>query len=172
MKQFTATVISNNQLVEATLRYPRKTLGSNLLWLQCPDIAEEAKPGKFSMVRCGGEAILPRPFSIHQINKDGIAIFYTVWSGGKGTEWMSKLSVGDRVELFGLLGNEFSINSDSQKLLLVAAGMGIAPLYFLAQRQLELGCSVTLLYGTRTKHRYPENLLQAGIKLVDATDDG
>ena len=124
------------------------------------------------MVRCGEECILPRPFSIHQIGEDGIAIFYTVWAGGKGTEWLSQRRAGDIVELFGLLGNGFSMQPGSHNLLLVAAGMGIAPLYFLAQRQLELGCSVTLLYGTRTEHRYPENLLPFGINLVAATEDG
>ena len=60
----------------------------------------------------------------------------------------------------------------SHNFLLVAAGMGIAPLYFLAQQQLELGHSVTLLYGTRTEHRYPESLSVPGVKLVAATEDG
>ena len=42
----------------------------------------------------------------------------------------------------------------------------------MAQQALDRGCSVTLLYGTRTKYRYPENLLPTGIKVVTATDDG
>ncbi len=172
MKQVLATVLSNDKLVSKTKRYPRNTLGSNLIWLRCPEFIEEATPGKFVMVTCGSDTVLPRPFSIHQVDKDSIAIFYTVWSGGKGTEWLSQRSTSDKIELFGLLGNGFNANSASQKLLLVAAGMGIAPLYFLAQQQLQYGKSVTLLYGTRTEHRYPGSLLPSGLKLVATSDDG
>lgn len=172
MRQVTSEVISNDQLVAPTPRYPRDTRGSYLLWLLCPEVAENAKPGQFIMVRCGEDFVLPRPFSVHQIRKDNIVLFYTAWEGGKGTEWLSHRQSGDKLSIFGPLGNGFSVQSDSPRLLLLAAGMGIAPLYFLAQRQLELGSSVTLLYGTRTEHRYPNDILVSGTKLVAATEDG
>ena len=50
--------------------------------------------------------------------------------------------------------------------------MGIAPLYFLCQKQIQLGHSVTLLYGTRSYQRYPEHLLPSGIYVASTTDDG
>jgi dihydroorotate dehydrogenase electron transfer subunit len=172
VKQVTATVISNEQLVNGVLRYPRNELGHYLLWLHSPALAEGAKPGQFVMIRCGDRCVLPRPFSIHQVDTGRIAIYYTVWEDGKGTAWLSQLQADDVVELFGPLGNWFETQPNFDNFLLVAAGMGIAPLYFLAQRQLELGCSVTLLYGTRTEHRYPENLLVPGVKLIAATENG
>jgi dihydroorotate dehydrogenase electron transfer subunit len=67
------------------------------------------------------------------------------------------------------VGNGFSINPDSNSLLLVAGGNGIAPLYFLAQEALEKRCSVTLLYGTADKNRCS---IPPQIKLVSATEDG
>ncbi len=176
MIQVKAKVISNEQILGELIRRrdiqrirPRDILGSWLIWLKCPEIAGEAKPGQFVMVRCG-ECVLPRPFSIHQVNTKGeLAIFYAVWEDGKGTGWLSQRCKGNAVELFGPLGNGFSIQPESRNLLLVAGGIGIAPLYFLAQEALKKNCKVTLVYGTANKSRYKIDL---PVKLLDVTEDG
>ena len=161
MKQVVASVISNREILPGVTRpHARSILGSWLIWLKCPEIAQEAKPGQFVMVRCGGECILPRPFSIHQVKGEDAALFFTVWEDGKGTNWLSQRRVGDKVELFGPLGNGFFIRPDSRNILLVAGGIGIAPLYFLAQEALSRRCSVTLLLGAQTAAQlYLEHLL-------------
>jgi len=170
LKQVFATVISNEQLWGEHWALGRlKFLGTWLIWLRCPDVASEAKPGQFVMVNCGQETILPRPFSIHQVNEDGIALFYTVLLDGKGTRWLSECYKGDTVGLFGPLGNGFSINHTSKNLLLVAGGNGIAPLLLLAQESLKKKYSVTLIYGTADNKRYS---ISQQIKLVSATEDG
>lgn len=171
MKQIIAPVISNRQILPgSTHPHARSILGSWLIWLRCPEIAREAKPGQFVMVCCGEDCLLPRPFSVHRVNDEGIALFYAVWEGGKGTVWLSQRKVNDTVELFGPMGNGFSIHPESKNLLLVAGGIGIAPLYFLAQEAVSKECSVTLLYGTASKERYSE--LPSKIELVSATEDG
>lgn len=173
MIQVLATVISNEKVVPGMERLGARTvLSRRLMWLRCLEIAREAKPGQFVMVRCGEGCILPRPFSIHQVKGNNIALFFAVWEDGKGTGWLSQRQKGDTIELLGPLGNGFAIYPTTGNLLLVAGGVGIAPLYFLAQEALRRGCSVTLLYGTGTERRYPENLLPAGIKVVAATEDG
>ncbi len=170
MKQVVATVISNEQLwgeywVLGHLKY----LGTWLIWLRCPETAAEAKPGQFVMVNCGENCLLPRPFSIHQTNDSGIAIFYAVLPSGFGTNWLSGLRKDDRVRLFGPLGNGFSIAPDANNLLLVAGGNGIAPLYFLAQDALKKKSLVTLIYGTADNKRCP---ISQQVKLVSVTEDG
>lgn len=170
MRQVVATVISNEQLWgEHWILGHRKFLGAWLIRLKCPDVASEAKPGQFVMVNCGKECLLPRPFSIHQVNEDGIALFYAVLVDGKGTNWLSQRYKGETVWLFGPLGNGFSIKPHSNNLLLVAGGNGIAPLYYLAQEALKKKHSVTLLYGTADKKRYS---VSPQIELVSATEDG
>jgi len=172
VKQVLATVISNKQLL-GELERRRDISGSWIIWLSCPEIAREAQPGQFVMVRCGGECVLPRPFSIHQTNKECLALFFAVLEGGKGTGWLSQCKKGDTVELFGPLGNGFSINRDSRNLLLVAGGIGIAPLSFLAQEALSQGHSVTLLLGAQTSSQlYPQRLLPTETRLIIATEDG
>lgn len=174
MKQVVAPVISKGEPIPGLYRpHGRSIKFSQTIRLNCPAIAQEAKPGQFVMVNCGEDCVLPRPFSIHQvIDKEDVALYFAVLEDGKGTGWLSQRQQGDVVELFGPLGNGFSISPNSHNLLLVAGGMGIAPLYFLAQEALRRECSVTLLYGTAVKHRYPDNLLPSGVNLIAATEDG
>lgn len=151
MKQVLATVIKNLLISEAShISIGRTISKSHLIWLECPQIAAMARPGQFVMVRCGSECTLPRPFSIHRVNDMGnMALLFSVWEDGKGTIWLSQRQSGDTIELFGPLGNGFSINHASHNLLLVAGGIGIAPLYFLAEEALKKEYSVTLLCGTK-----------------------
>lgn len=171
MKQVLTKVINNIRILpEQKRNHGKSSVETRLIWLTAPEIVQEAKPGQFVMVRCGTESTLPRPFSIFRTyGKSDIALFYTVWENGKGSEWLAERRVGDTVEVFGPLGNGFTIERTSRTLLLVAGGMGIAPLYFLAQEALARVCNVTLLYGTPVRNRYP---IPPEIKTVSATDDG
>ncbi|MFC2057145.1 dihydroorotate dehydrogenase electron transfer subunit [Chloroflexota bacterium] len=145
--------------------------GAYLIWLEAPAIASEAKPGQFVMVPCGEDTLLPRPLSIHQLDGDKIALLLNVV--GKGTEWLSQRQTGDSLGLFGPLGNGFIISPNSKNLLLVAGGMGIAPLYFLAQHALKQGCSIKLLLGASTATQlYPRHLLPDDTELIVTTEDG
>ncbi len=191
MKQATAKVIKNEQILEELERRrdidrprPRDILGSWIIWLECPAIAWEAKPGQFVMVRCGKDCLLPRPFSIHQVNNSSIALLYAVWEDGKGTGWLSQRLPGDSLDLLGPLGNGFSIYPASRKLLLVAGGIGITPLYFLAEQARNDGYSVKLLRGASGESKpsgkpnppqhYPEELLPRGIEIetITSSQDG
>jgi len=162
LRQTTATIISNNKVT------PRVYL----IWLDCPPIASSAQPGQFVMVRCGEglEYQLRRPFSIHQLATQ-LALLFTVV--GKGTRWLCQCQAGDSLDLLGPLGNGYSIHPGSNNLLLVAGGIGVAPLVFLAQQALNRGCSVTLLLGAQTATQlYPKNLLPSEVKLITTTEDG
>jgi len=110
---------------------------------------------------------------------------FTVWEDGKGTPWLSQRKVNTSIELLGPLGNGFSIKPGAKKLLLMAGGIGIAPLYFLTQEAISRGYSVILLLGARTESQLypksllppgmklvPKSLLPPGMKLVTATEDG
>ncbi len=163
LKQVWATVISNTEVL------PR----IYLVWLEAPQIAAKAQPGQFVMVRCGegAEFLLRRPLSIHQQDGSKIALLFQVV--GKGTDWLSQCKAGSKLDLFGPLGNSYTIHPASHNLLLMAGGIGIAPLYFLAQEAIRQKHSVTLLLGASIANRlYPRHLLPSGIELIIATDDG
>lgn len=162
MKQSLASLTSNSEVMP----------GVYLIWLESPEIASTANPGQFVMVRCGNELLLRRPLSIHQVDKtrSRLALLFAVV--GKGTSWLSQRQAGDSIDVFGPLGNGFSVRPNSKNLLLVAGGMGIAPLCFLAQEASKQGCSIKLLLGGRTAVQlYPGDLLPSGIDTIYATED-
>ena len=130
MKLFdtTAVVLENNEVRPG---YFRMELAAN-------DIACASAPGQFVMVS-PGESIQPllrRPFCVHDVKEgpDGkwvLAVLYVVI--GEGTAILSRKNPGDMVQLLGPLGKGFSLDTDTQECLLVAGGIGVAPMVFLAR---------------------------------------
>ena len=147
-------------------------VGVNLLWLEAPQIAEAARPGQFAMLKCEGGAFLRRPLSIHRINEDKTQVAFLFAVIGKGTDWLSRAKPGDVIDVLGPLGNGFNLLPSSYEILLVAGGLGLAPLVFLAEQAVEKGMRVNLAYGTATDQRYSKELLPEGIRLMEFTDDG
>ena len=170
MKQILAPIISNNEVMP----------GTHLVWLESPPIATTARPGQFVMVRCGGDTLLRRPLSVHRVEGGNLALLFTI--AGRGTRWLSQRQTGDIIDIFGPLGNGFRTGPATNNLLLVAGGIGIAPLRFLADEALRQGKKVTLIMGARSaEHLLPvtppadlfkEGVLPANIHVVNATDDG
>jgi dihydroorotate dehydrogenase electron transfer subunit len=152
----------------------RETMpGVCLLEIESSGISAEARPGQFVMVGCdsGYGRLLRRPISIHQTAKKLISLLFAVV--GTGTEWLSRRRPGDQVDILGPLGNGFSLNSSSRSILLVAGGMGIAPLCFLARSALNKGLKVKLLAGAATAGQLcPERLLPEGSETIICTEDG
>lgn len=87
--------------------------------------------GQFYMLRAwGAYPLLSRPLSIHQVNDDGVEFLYHVV--GEGTEIFAGLTPGDNIDLEGPFGNGFP--EVKGKVALVGGGIGIAPLYYCAQK--------------------------------------
>lgn len=160
--------------------------------LKAPEIAALSKPGQFLMISCGTDTLLRRPISVHSVNGTGVDLLYATTeienylrsvertggadiqtAKGAGTRWLSSLKSGDSLELIGPAGNGFYIDPSAQDILLVAGGIGIAPLKFLAETAISLGKKVTMAIGARTATGlYPINGLPASIELLLATEDG
>lgn len=168
-----AKIISNESFFpKEAVALEKKMTDIRLMWLETAAIAEQAKPGQFIMVKCDDLA-LPRPLSIHRVKDGAVAILFAVLRDGKGTGWLSQRLPGETLQVVGPLGNGFTVRASSRKLLLVSGGMGIAPLYFLAEEALTKRSGVTLLLGAHTGHLlYPKHLLPPGIEVLTATDDG
>ena len=162
MKQITVPISSHVELLPDIYR----------LVVEAPDVAHIAQPGQFVMVNCGPEMLLNRPFSIHRIDSSSqISLLYKIV--GRGTRYLSQRVKGEHIRLIGPLGNGFSIDDSSEQLLLVAGGIGIAPLVFLADRALSEEKSVCMLFGASTASQlYPRSLLPAVNELITMTEDG
>src|SRR4030042_1889118 len=146
--------------------------GHHLMLVEAPDIVAGARPGQFVTISCGQNLLLRRPLSIPRVDKKNrISLLFA--GVGTGTHWLSRRREGAKLDLLGPLGNGFVIKPESNKLLLAAGGIGIAPLVFLAQRALDNGKLVKLLLGARTKScLYPKKFLPEGIETRVTTEDG
>jgi len=122
-----------------------------LIRLLAPDIAINCQPGQFVNLKCSHlyDPLLRRPISIFDADEDSGEISLLIRIVGKGTNLLSKFEKGDKLDILGPLGNSFP-KDDYRNPLLVAGGIGIAPLYFLA-RNLN---HPTLIWGAKSKKEF------------------
>jgi len=163
-KQTLCSVTSNSEVMP----------GVHLMWIEAPTIAGSALPGQFITVRCG-DFTLRRPFSVHQVSSQEIAILFKI--AGRGTLWLSQRQKHDRIDILGPLGNGFGIEPEAKNLLLVAGGIGIAPLAFLIQYA-SSHHKMTLIHGAITATQLysercqPTAIDYLGARFIPVTEDG
>ena len=160
-----ATVLSNEACYE----------GGYIIWLDSPRLAATGhQPGQFVMVRCapeGGEPMFSRAFSVHRAKEGRIALLYAVF--GRGTDWLVTRRRGDAVPLYGPLGKGFRLPDGSGNLLLVAGGVGVAPMIDLAEVAVAKGHQVTAMMGARTATQLlPAAAWPSDVEYVVVTEDG
>jgi dihydroorotate dehydrogenase electron transfer subunit len=85
-------------------------------------------PGQFFMLEAPGR-VLPRPMSLCLAPRGELG--FLLDPIGPGTQALASLETGDRINVFGPLGNGFRL--DVARPLLVGGGIGIAPLPYLAE---------------------------------------
>jgi len=102
---------------------------------------------------------------------EDFAILYEIL--GLGTQWLSQRRPGDSIFVYGPLGRGYAVRRSAGNLLLVAGGIGVAPLVWLAEEQVAIGRKVTLIQGARSASSlFPAHLLPPEVEVVVATDDG
>lgn len=149
--------------------------GVGLLTLRAPRVAADVAPGQFVhlCLGSGGTEILRRPFSVHRAYEDRIEILYQVL--GAGTRRMSMLEGGEAgLDVVGPLGHGWQVVEGATHVLLVAGGLGAAPLGMLAERLAEAGVAVIVAQGAPSVERLvARDLFERVARRVDvATDDG
>jgi len=137
-------------------------------------IAKNIKPGQFVEVRCSDriDPLLRRPLGVHRISKKGVELLYEIV--GKGTDLLSRKKEGEYLDLIGPLGNGFDISLSSGMPLLIAGGIGIAPIVALAERLTTRKPRPYIIIGARTKSHIlcEAEFKSLGCYVKVATDDG
>ncbi|MDO9528452.1 MAG: dihydroorotate dehydrogenase electron transfer subunit [Syntrophales bacterium] len=117
-------------------------------------------PGQFVMLRAKGRDVpfLRRPMSIYSLYPSAgdliIELLYRV--AGKGTFVISRLKPDDEIDILGPLGRGFDIFPHCKRVVLVAGGIGIAPLSFLGH-----------YYGADTVNKPPQIICYVGAQRAD-----
>jgi len=142
-----------------------------LLSVESPRQAQATRPGQFAMLRILGrsDVLLRRPMSIYDLkDKNSQAksgrqpgppqvLQFLYKAVGRGTRLMSGLKPGEKVGLLGPLGHGFFEEEylprahQTNEILHVAGGIGIAALLLPAKRLAEAGFRQRLFFGGRSK---------------------
>ena len=135
------------------------------------DVSDITAPGQFVNIKLDG-LFLRRPISVCD-SEDGIlTLIYKVV--GKGTEAMSKMGVGEKLDILSGLGNGYDTSVSADKPLLVGGGVGVPPLYKLAKKLIAEGKRVSVILGFNTKDEvfYKDEFEALGCDVRVATVDG
>lgn len=135
------------------------------LTIECPDIANMAKPGQF--VNISADKFLKRPFGIASVDKDNGTFCIGVKIVGKGTKIISQFTVGKEIDVLGPLGNGFDADM-YQDIILVAGGTGVFPINFAKEYYTKLGKNVKVIQGFRSK----DQIIMSDDNCIVSTDDG
>ena len=150
--------------------------------LDAQQIGSEIKPGQFIMLKITetNDPLFRRPFSVFRkvllTHGLGIEVVYKVV--GRGTQLMTHLNRGDKLDIIGPLGHGFERHRDRKTHVLVGGGTGLACLFMLGEEiskaAKESGLELILLLGAETeKSLILEKEFRAlSGKVMVSTDDG
>lgn len=119
MNTYEVDIISNQSVCADTYK----------MVLSCPvNLLSKFIPGQFIHIKLPGrnELILRRPISVHRVDESTLTIIYKVL--GVGTEHLSTLGTGSKINILGPIGNGFPKGASYSSIALIGGGLGCAPL--------------------------------------------
>jgi dihydroorotate dehydrogenase electron transfer subunit len=156
--------------------YGLEQIARNCFLLQfCWSGKEVPLPGQFLTLRisCSSVPLLRRPFAVSGFNpaeKRGEFIFL---KRGAGTALLTGKAPGEPLDVIGPLGIGFPIPEANQHPVLIAGGIGIGPILFLAEKLNQLGINYDFLTGSRDASSLPSQAVLERIPHARLfTDDG
>ena len=127
--------------------------------------------GQFVNIKLEGK-FLRRPISVCDCENGVLTLVYKVV--GKGTEDMSRMKAGDRLDILTGLGNGYDLSPAGDRPLLLGGGVGVPPMYMLAKQLRADGKQVSVILGFNTKDEifYEDEFRALGCDVTVATADG
>ena len=160
MKQSIFEVLSNTPLTDCVYKM-----------VLSGDTSAITAAGQFVNIQLEG-MFLRRPISVCDYDDQTLTIVYKVV--GKGTEAMSRMGAGAKLDILTGLGNGYDLSLAGEKPVLLGGGVGVPPMYNLAKKFLAMGKEVTVILGFNTKSEifYEAEFKALGCKVTVATADG
>ena len=160
MKQSIFTILSNTALTDCVFKMVLEG-----------DTSAITASGQFVNIKLDG-LYLRRPISVCDLDGDKLTIVYK--AVGKGTEQMSRMQPGEKLDVLIGLGNGYDLSLSGEKPVLLGGGVGVPPMYLLAKKLLAAGKKVTVILGFNTANEifYEEEFKKLGAEVVVTTVDG
>lgn len=142
--------------------------------VKAPLIAEERQPGQFIILQLDTEFGERIPLTIADADMQEGSITIIFQAVGKSTKQLSEMNVGDSIaNLVGPLGRPTHIELFGT-VVCVGGGIGVAPLYPIAQGMKKAGNRLIVIIGARTKELVilEEEMRAIADEVIICTDDG
>ncbi len=153
--------ISENENIEKNV-YKMVLLGNTTAFTRAGQFVNISLQGKY----------LRRPISVCHKDENSLTLIYKVV--GEGTEQMSKMQNGDKLDILVALGNGFDTDIDCQNPLLIGGGVGVPPLYDVALNFINKGITPTVILGFNNKEEifYEDEFKKLGANVYVSTVNG
>ena len=135
------------------------------------DVSDITSSGQFVNIKLDG-FYLRRPISVNDCENGILTIIYKVV--GKGTEQMTKMQAGEKIDVLTGLGNGYDLSPSGDKPVLLGGGVGVPPLYMLCKNLIAEGKKVSVILGFNTKDEVfcEEDFKKLGAEVYVTTADG
>ena len=135
------------------------------------DTSAVTAPGQFVNIKLEGK-FLRRPISVNDCVDGLLTIIYKVV--GEGTAQMSKMQVGERLDILTGLGNGYDLSDAGEHPVLLGGGVGVPPLYMLAKQLIAAGKKVSVVLGFNKASEvfYADEFKALGADVTVTTVDG
>ena len=135
------------------------------------DLTQITRPGQFVNIRLSG-LYLRRPISVCDAENGILTLIYK--AVGEGTRQMSRMVVGENLDVLTGLGNGYDLSRAGEQPLLLGGGVGVPPLYLLAKELVRVGKTPRVILGFNTKDEvfYEEEFRALGCDVTVTTVDG
>ena len=160
MKQSIFEIVENKPLTKDVFRM-----------VLAGDTSAITASGQFVNIQLDG-MYLRRPISVCDWDDKTLTIVYKVV--GKGTEAMSKMAAGVKLDILTGLGNGYDLSKAGANPVLLGGGVGVPPMYGCAKRLVEMGIKPTVILGFNVKDEifYEEEFKALGCETIVTTVDG
>jgi len=160
MKQSIFTIVSNEALTDSVYKM-----------ILAGDTSDITNCGQFVNIQLDG-MYLRRPISVCDYDDETLTIVYKVV--GKGTEAMSAMGAGVKLDILTGLGNGYDLTLSGDKPVLLGGGVGVPPMYNLAKKLRAEGKEVKVILGFNVKGEifYEEEFKALGCDVTVTTVDG
>ena len=160
MKQSIFTIVENKALTRDVFKMVLEG-----------DTSAITASGQFVNIQLAGK-FLRRPISVCDWNETTLTIVYKVV--GHGTEQMSGMPVGEKLDILTGLGNGYDLSLAGENPVLIGGGVGVPPMYGAAKKLAEMGikASVILGFNTASEIFYEEEFKALGCDVQVTTVDG
>ncbi|MFW6254276.1 MAG: dihydroorotate dehydrogenase electron transfer subunit [Chitinivibrionales bacterium] len=130
--------------------------------------------GQFFTVRVSQQSVplLRRPFAFSGFDTDKSTVSMIYQRRGTATQLLVGKRSGDQLDVIGPLGNTFIPPENDEKPIIVAGGVGIGPMMFLAQTLIHKGFRPLFVFGARSKEFVPDIVSFSALEPQVCTDDG